>query len=116
MAFSVIKNDEHQAIVKIIGGVTNTIALASLTYQAVAPTGAMIKSVFYSSDPDDAIEIIRNTAVPVNVLDLWGSGYIDFMEKFGCPIAESSNQDIGVNPKNASNNHFTVILHLVKQI
>jgi len=117
MAFTVIKNDEHQAIVKIIGDATNTISLASLTYQAVAPTGAMIKSVFYSSDPDDAIEIIRDTGgTPNNILDFWGSGYIDFMEKFGCPIAESSNQNIGVNPKNASNNHFTVILHLVKQI
>jgi len=116
MAFTVIKNDEHHAIVKIVNGTTNIISLASLTYQAVAPIGAMIKSVFYSSDPGDAIEIIRNTAVPDNVLDLWGSGYIDFMEKFGCPIAESSNQNIGVNPKNASNTHFTIILHLVKQI
>jgi hypothetical protein len=116
MAVTVIKNDEHHAIVKIIGDTTNTISLASLTYQAVAPVGAMIKSVFYSSDPNDAIEIIRNTPSPVALLDLWGSGYIDFMEKFGCPISTSSNQNIGVNPKNASNNHFTIILHLLKQI
>src|SRR5210317_1431984 len=111
MEFKVIKNNEHQVVVKVVGGVTNTISLASLAYQGATPTGAMIKSVFYSSDPDDAIEIIRDTGgTPNNVLDFWGSGYIDFMEKFGCPIAESSNQDIGVNPKNAASIHFTIIL------
>lgn len=118
MAATVIKNNEHQAVVKVVGGATNTISLASLAYQGVTPTGAMIKSVFYSSKPDDQIEILRDAGgTPNNVLDLWGSGYIDFKEKFGCPIAESSNQNIGVNVKNTgANDHFTIILDLVKQV
>lgn len=115
MAFTIIKNNKTQAVVKVVAGASNTITLANLAYKGVTPIGADIKSVFYSSKPSDPIEVTRNTLSPDNVLDLWGSGYIDFDEKFGCPIAESSDQDIGVNPKNSANDHFTVIIDLVKK-
>lgn len=118
MAFKIIKNNEHLAVLKVVAGTSNTITLADFAYLGVTPTGAIIRSVFYSSDPSNAIEIIRNTAAvtPDAILDLWGSGYIDFKEKFGTPIASSSDQDIGVNPKNASNVHYTIILEVIKQV
>lgn len=105
----VINNTETHATVKVVGG-SQTITLADIAFQGVTPPRADIKSVFYASDWNEGLEIIRNS---VNVVDLFGSGFVDFQEKFGAPLQEESDQSAVVNTS-GSGSHFMCIVEFVK--
>ena len=105
MSKVVIKNTTTHAVVKVVGAAA-TITLADMAFEGVTPTGASIKSVFYASDWNEGLDIIRNS---VNVLNFLGSGFIDFQKEFGVPITEEHDQSISVDSAGSATNWMVVI-------
>ena len=109
MSKVVIRNTTTHAVVKVVGAAA-TITLADMAFEGVTPTGASIKSMFYASDWNEGLDITRNS---VNVVDVFGSGFIDFTEKFAAPITEEHDQSIVVDSAGSAT-HWMVIIEFLK--
>ena len=109
MSKTIIRNTETHASVKVIS-TSETINLADIAYNGVVPQKADIKSVFYASDWNEGLEITRDS---VNILDFIGSGFIDFMEKFGSPLQEKSSHPTVVDTSGSAT-HFMCIIEFIK--
>jgi hypothetical protein len=113
MATHVIKNTTHEFVIKIMNENSYTVALSDAALGGVTPDGLVIRRCWWSisTSGNEHVEINRNS---VEVLDIHGSGFMDFSDH-GMVLDEESDQSIVVTPTNIGH-HYTVILGLGKVI